>query len=90
MTTVHIASGPPDATPLTRYVTPSLYLGQPYLPDTQKVSTWAEAVAVIESGSVAVLPPEAYEEAERTLSALGVCRSIARSRIHHAKHGTLL
>ena len=90
MTTMHVASAPADASPMSRFVTPSLYLGQPYLPGTQRCATWTEAVAVISTGGTAVLPEGDYEGAAKTLEALGCSRSVTRSRVHFAKHGTLL
>lgn len=75
---------------MSRFVTPSLYLGQPDLPNTEQVDTAQDAIEAIESGHIAVLPDGDAALVEPILRALGVDDEEHLSgRVHIAQHGNL-
>lgn len=72
-----------------RFVTPSLYLGRPNLPDTIDVQDAEQAVQVIRDGKIAVLPEDAIDQVELVLQALGADEDHIASRIQIAREGNL-
>ena len=75
----------------TQYVTPSLFLGEPpqRLSRTAKVSTASEALTVIRSGGIAVLPLASSGEAEQVLETLGATKQHVATRLRFARTASL-
>lgn len=73
-----------------RAVTPFLFLGgsPPGLDGVHQVKTAKEAVRVISSGGTAVLPQDAWGEAEKVLIVLSPRQ--AAKQMHFAKTGSLV
>lgn len=72
------------------YITPSLWVGQPTGSGLTICADSVQALSVIKDGGVAVLPEGSFDEADKTLEALGIAKPVREDRIHFAKTGSTL
>ena len=70
-------------------VTPTLFVGPSPTPRAVRVETSAEAVRIIRSGQIAVLPEGAWSEAEMALEQIAG-RQHAQQRVAITKAGRLV
>jgi hypothetical protein len=77
--------------PESVYVTPTLFVGEPprHLSRTVRVSSAAEAVALIESGATAILPKGRYDLADAVLAHFGLDEAARRRQITFGRTGRL-